>query len=120
VSQGLAPILEVGAAILDRMDSRLDPPPGADLDSLPGGDLVKAGLADLARGIESIPALLVSIGAERLRRAGLAVPDPAFPAPERRLYDRLASDDSDSAHSRYNALIRRLVSCERALECASR
>jgi len=28
--------------------------------------------------------------------------------------------DSDSAHSRYNALIRRLVSCERALECAGR
>ena len=92
------------------MDPRLDP--------LPGGDLVAAGIDDLARGIESIPALLVSIGAERLRHAGVAVPEPAFPTPERRLYDRLASEDSDSAHSRYNALIRRLVSCERALECA--
>jgi len=94
------------------MDPRLDP--------LPGGDLVEAGIADLERGVESIPALLVSIGAERLRRAGLAVPEPVFPSPERRLYDRLASDDSDSAHSHYNALIRRLVSCERALECAGR
>jgi hypothetical protein len=90
------------------------------LDPLPGGDLVQAGLDDLARGVESIPALLVSIGADRLRHAGLTVPAPVIPSPERRLYDRLASEDSDSAHSRYNALIRRLVSCERALECASR
>jgi hypothetical protein len=37
--------------------------------------------------------------------------------PEHRLYLRLAADDSDSAHSRYNALIRRLVSFERALAC---
>ena len=35
------------------------------------------------------------------------------------LYLLLAEDDSDSAHGRYNALIRRLVSFERALECAS-
>jgi hypothetical protein len=88
------------------------------LDVLPGGDLVQAGFDDLARGVESIPALLVSIGAERLRHAGLVVPGAVFRSPERRLYDRLASEDSDSAHSRYNALIRRLVSCERALECA--
>ena len=40
-------------------------------------------------------------------------------SPEHRLYDILARDEPDSAHSRYNALIRRLVSFERALECAS-
>jgi hypothetical protein len=90
------------------------------LGALPASDLVQAGVDDLRRGVESIPALLVSIGAERLRHAGLEVPGPLFPSPERRLYDRLAGEDSDSAHSRYNALIRRLVSCERALECASR
>jgi hypothetical protein len=39
--------------------------------------------------------------------------------PEHRLYDLLAQDDSDSAHSRYNALLRRLVSYERAAECVS-
>jgi len=50
----------------------------------------------------------------------LQVPERQIPSPERRLYERLASDGSDSAHSRYNALIRRLVSCERALECANR
>jgi hypothetical protein len=99
-------------AILASMDLRLE--------ALPGGDFVAAGIDDLARGVESIPALLVSIGADRLRRAGLTLPERVLASPERRLYDRLASDDPDSAHSRYNALIRRLVSCERALECAAR
>jgi len=35
------------------------------------------------------------------------------------LYALLARDNPDAAHSRYNALIRRLVSFERALACAS-
>jgi len=34
--------------------------------------------------------------------------------PERRLYDLLRATDPDTAHSRYNSLIRRLVSFERA------
>ena len=85
---------------------------------LPGADLVERGLADLERGVESPEALLVSIGAPRLRRLGFAIAS-AFPSPEHRLYELLASDDPDSAHSRYNALIRRLVSFERAVECAS-
>lgn len=86
--------------------------------SLPGADLVQQGLDDLARGVESIPSLLVSIGAPRLQALGYTIENPV-PHPERRLYDRLAADDSDSAHSRYNALVRRLVSFERAAECVS-
>jgi hypothetical protein len=31
----------------------------------------------------------------------------------------LAASDSDSAHGRFNSLVRRLVSFERAAECAS-
>ncbi len=85
----------------------------------PGEDIIMQGLADLSGGLETVPALLVSIGAHRLRRAGLPVPAIVFPSPERRLYDLLKADDPDSAHSRYNALIRRLVSFERAAECAS-
>jgi hypothetical protein len=80
---------------------------------LPGHDLVQRGITDLERGIESIESLLVSIGAPRLRRLGLEVPDP-FPSPEQRLYRVLAERDGDAAHSRYNALVRRLVSFERA------
>ena len=84
--------------------------------ALPGGDLVEIGLRDLDRGIESEESLLVSIGAPRLRRLGVHVADP-LGDPEHRLYGRLAAEDPDSAHSRYNALVRRLVSFERAAEC---
>jgi hypothetical protein len=87
--------------------------------SLPGEDLVRKGLADLDRGLESIEALLVSIGSPRLSRIGLAVPKPIH-SPERRLYELLARADPDAAHSRYNALLRRLISFERAAECANR
>jgi hypothetical protein len=38
--------------------------------------------------------------------------------PERRLYEVLCAADADGAHSRYNALICRLVSFERAVACA--
>lgn len=85
---------------------------------LPGADLIERGLADLARRVESVPALLVAVGAPRLRQLGVAIPETPRD-PEHRLYTLLAQDDSDSAHSRYNALIRRLVSYERALACAS-
>ena len=89
-----------------------------ELEALPGGDLIAAGLADLSRQVESAEALLVSIGAPRLKRLGFSVDSP-LPAPEHRLYELLARTDPDSAHSRYNALVRRLVSFERAAECAS-
>ncbi len=85
---------------------------------LPGGDLVAKGLEDLASSRETVEALLVSIGAPRLRRNGIRVPAP-LPDPERRLYERLAQANSDSAHSRYNALLRRLTSFESALECVA-
>ena len=85
---------------------------------LPGGDLVAKGLEDLANSRDTVEALLVSIGAPRLRRNGVPVP-ATLPDPEHRLYERLAEADSDSAHSRYNALLRRLTSFESALECVA-
>ena len=83
----------------------------------PGEDIIVQGVEDLSAGLETIPALLVSIGAPRLRRLGLAIPSHAFSSPEHRLYKELSNLDPDAAHSRYNALIRRLVSFERAAEC---
>ena len=74
-------------------------------------------MADLERGIESVESLLVSIGAPRLALVGIEVAAP-FPRPEHRLYEQLAREDPNGAHSKYNALIRRLVSFERAAECA--
>jgi hypothetical protein len=83
----------------------------------PADDLVSAGIDDLSRGTESVAALLVSIGAPRLRALGVSLP-PTIDAPELRLYERLREMGPDAAHSRYNALIRRLVSFERAVACA--
>jgi hypothetical protein len=89
-------------------------------DALPGADLIRQGLRDIEARVESVPALLVLVGAPRLRELGIDIVDP-FPRTdyvEHRLYDALAAEcDDDGVHSRYNALIRRLVSFERAAEC---
>jgi hypothetical protein len=83
---------------------------------LPGGDLVEKGVADLEAGRVTIESLLVSIGALRLGALGIELVQPLRGA-EHHLYALLAAEDSDSAHSRYNALVRRLISFERAAEC---
>lgn len=87
-------------------------------DDIPGNDLVEAGLAALERGDWSVEALLVTVGAERLKAVGMHVPHPPdSPAhPELALYRALGQAYPDDTHSRYNALIRRLVSFEREME----
>ena len=89
-----------------------------ELSQLPGADLLESGLRDLAAGRESTSALLVAIGAPRLKRLGITLPPPEGmpPYPEHDWYRLLARQHGRGAHSRYNALIRRLVSFERALE----
>ena len=89
-----------------------------DFDRLPGGPLVKQGLADLEAGRETEASLLVLIGSPRLSDLGIRIPVPAPALVEHRLYQFLARSDSNTAHSRYNALIRLLVSFERAVACA--
>lgn len=86
--------------------------------ALPGADLIERGVDDLDAGRESVEALLVSIGAPRLRTVGVPVSTP-IPSPEHKLYRLLAREKGNAAHSAYNALIRRLVSFERAAACAS-
>lgn len=98
-----------------------------DTSGLPGAELIQQGLDDLAAGRESEAALLVLIGQPRLRALGIVIGDPPAewsapprdPLPEHRLYERLARVDADAAHSRYNALLRTLVSFERAAACVS-
>ncbi len=87
-------------------------------ESLPASELVRLGVEHLSKSVESIPALLVSIGAPRLRKLGLPVPANVISSPEHRLYELLSQSNPDAAHSRYNSLLRRLVSFERAAECA--
>lgn len=86
---------------------------------LPGEDLVAEGLRDLGCGLETSAALLVSIGASRLAQLGEPIGTP-LPDPEHRLYALLARENPDTAHSRYNALIRRLVSYERSRQSNAR
>ncbi len=92
----------------------------APMDSLPGNDLIVTGVEDLRHQRQTIAALLVAIGAPKLRSLGLEVPESLPSTPEHRLYDLLSISDPDSAHSKYNALIRRLVSFERAMACVKK
>lgn len=85
--------------------------------TLPGSELIGKGLDDIAAGFETIESLLVSIAAPRLRTLGYSVPTGAE-QPELRLYTLLATQYGDGAHNRYNALIRRIVSFQRAAACA--
>lgn len=86
--------------------------------ALPGQELVYRGIDDLRDGRETLEALLVAIGAPRLRGLGFSLPaqDRIPRRPEFKLYRLLASEDERTSHSRYNALIRRLVSFEHAAE----
>ena len=84
---------------------------------LPGAEIIEKGIDDLKTERETVESLLVSIGSPRLRAAGIHIPATTFPSPEHRLYELLRTQDARTAHSKYNALIRRLVSFERAAEC---
>ncbi|MBI6545270.1 MAG: hypothetical protein HY692_00660 [Cyanobacteria bacterium NC_groundwater_1444_Ag_S-0.65um_54_12] len=88
------------------------------LEDLPGYELIAEGLTDIAAKVESTSALLIAIGAPRLRYLGLPVPYEAEQPvdPELRLYRLLGQQSGYDAYSRYNSLIRRLVRFERALE----
>ncbi|HUF50414.1 MAG TPA: hypothetical protein VMN60_06240 [Longimicrobiales bacterium] len=76
---------------------------------LPGGDVIDAGLKDLAATRMTLASLAVSVAAPRLRREGIPVTSP-LPDPEFRLYELLEGSDGELAHARYNALLRRVVS----------
>jgi hypothetical protein len=84
---------------------------------LSGEALLREGLADFQSGRCTIPACLVGIARSRLRRAGLitGAVGSSCPEPERQLY-RLLRQEGGDAYSRYNALIRELVSFEQALD----
>jgi hypothetical protein len=91
-----------------------------EMTSLPASDLIETGFRDLRERRETIASLLVSIGAPKLCSLGFDIPEASLAlhsTPEHRLYDLLATENPDAAHSKYNALIRKLVSFERAIAC---
>jgi hypothetical protein len=86
------------------------------ISGLPGEPLVRQGLADLQAGQQTAPAWLVSIARSRLAKAGLLDRStPAAPEPELQLY-RLLRREGGDAYSRYNSLLRELISFEQALD----
>jgi hypothetical protein len=86
--------------------------------TLPGAELIEQGLTDLAGGREdTVPALVVLVGAPRLRAAGIDVPaSMSDDSPEDRLYLLLAKQHDDGAQGIYNALIQGLVSFTQATD----
>jgi hypothetical protein len=84
---------------------------------LPGETLVRNGLADLKAGRRTVFACLVDIARPRLTHARLisAASPPPSSEPELELY-RLLRDEGGDAYSRYNSLVRELVSFEMALD----
>lgn len=91
----------------------------AQLAGLPGADLVAEGIEDLRAERDTAPAALVCMAAPRLRAAGVDIPPQAsLTWPSHHLYALLAASDPASAHSRYNALVGRIVSFARAAERA--
>jgi hypothetical protein len=76
---------------------------------LPGGEIIDAGLADLASGTTSAQSLAVSLAAPRLRREGVPVGATLEDADDR-LYDLLARANSELAHARYLAWLQQLES----------
>lgn len=79
--------------------------------SLPGGDLVTKGLADLEQGHRTEEALLVLVARPRLRGLGISVPAVEIDAPEYALYSAIEERCPQGAHTAYNSLIQRIRQC---------
>lgn len=89
------------------------------LESLPGAEIVLAGIADLEADRRSVYASAVQCAAPRLRRAGLNTPSAGGDTPAaHELYSQLSEELGDRAHSRYNAILARVVSFAGAVERA--
>lgn len=92
-----------------------------DLQSLPGAEIVLPGIADLEAGHRSVNAIAVQCAATRLRGIGLNAPSVAGDIPAaHQLYRQLSEELGDGAHSRYNAILRRIASFAGAAERARR
>ena len=93
--------------------------PKNSLKQLPGAEIVLPGLEDLAAGRASVNASAVQAAAPRLQRAGMEVPSASGDTPPAHvLYRQLSEELGDAAHSRYNAILARVVSFAGAAERA--
>lgn len=89
------------------------------LQSLPGAEIVLSGIADLRAGEMSTDALAVQAAAPRLRELGFDAEESQGRVPAaHQLYQQLYRELGDAAHSRYNAILSRVMSFARAAERA--
>ena len=88
------------------------------IDDLPAATRLRQGVEDLRAERETVAAYLVKIGSPKLKRCGMDLPilAEAALAADHQLYELLSALHGRDAHRRYNALLRELVSFERALE----
>ena len=85
-----------------------------ELEKLPGAEIVLPGIEDLAAGRETVNALAVRAAATRLGVRDLVGDADAAEPAAHRLYRRLSNELGDGAHSRYNAILRRVARYARA------
>lgn len=88
------------------------------MEALPGADLIKKGLEDCENNVVTVHSLLIDIGRRRLEAAGLVVPDHQHLQGDAEflLYELIQKEGHCDPYSCYNALLRRLISFEQALE----
>lgn len=92
--------------------------PPRDLANLPGAEIVLPGIEDLKAGRETVNALAVSAAGRRLGVRDLVDNTDEVEPAAHRLYRLLNDELGDAAHSRYNAILRRVVSFARAADHA--
>ncbi|MHC4410755.1 MAG: hypothetical protein ACYTEG_05675 [Planctomycetota bacterium] len=85
---------------------------------LPGGELVDAGLDDLAANRVTPASLVVSLAAPRLRREGVPLPRTCFPDAEWKLFRLLEELHGELAHARFLAHLRQAESFANACHVA--
>jgi len=84
--------------------------------SLPGYEIIAPGYEDLKQNRETVGALLLSMSRPNLERMGIFLP-AVIQEPDVKLYRFLQKEHDDNAHSRYNSLIRLLISFEKTIPC---
>lgn len=86
------------------------------MEGLPGAELILAGLRDLHENRLTVSSCLVRMARRRLARAGLVTPSARHDVDAELDLYHLLSHEGNQAHSRYNSLVRQLVSFEHALD----
>ena len=86
------------------------------LAGLPGAERLREGLLDYHENRHTMSACLVRMARRRLVSAGLMETSPVHDIEAELDLYHLLSPEGNQAHSRYNALIRELVSSEHALD----